>query len=228
MDRPNFLIIMSDKHHAGTMGCAGDNTIRTPNLDRLSANGVRFNQCYTASPLCVPARMAFLTGQYPSDTRAWCNENILGSDIPTFAHPLGVGGYETVLCGRMHFCGPDQRHGFEKRLVGDITGVHHRQLRPDADHLMKDMWEAMGQSLHAASFSGPGRSYVLDYDDQVTDACVDFPSTRAMMTGRCAWSSGRFYPIVRSSSTKTSSLPTTTRYLPRRRSPRATSSSSIR
>jgi len=178
MDRPNILIIMSDQHHAGTMGCAGDTAIRTPNLDGLSANGVRFDRCYTASPLCVPARMAFMTGQYPSDTRTWCNEDILPSDIPTFAHALGLGGYETVLCGRMHFCGPDQRHGFEKRLVGDITGVHHRQLRPDADQLMKDMWDAMQQSLHAANFSGPGRSCVLDYDDEVTDACVDFLDQR--------------------------------------------------
>ena len=174
MDQPNFLIIMSDQHHAGAMGCAGDEVIRTPNIDRLAAGGVRFDQCYTASPLCVPSRMAFMTGQYPSDTQAWCNEDFLGSDIPTFAHALGVAGYETVLCGRMHFCGPDQRHGFEKRLVGDLTGVHHRRLRPDADKLMEDMLEAMGQSLHAASFSGPGRSFCLDFDDQVTDAGVDF------------------------------------------------------
>ena len=177
-ERPNFLVIMSDQHHAGVMGCAGDGVIRTPNLDRLAARGVRFEQCYTASPLCVPSRMAFMTGQYPSDTGAWCNEDILGSDIPTFAHSLGLAGYETVLCGRMHFVGPDQRHGFEKRLVGDLTGVHHRLLRPDADPLMADMVEAMNQSLHAASFSGPGRSFTLDYDDEVTAAGVDYLDNR--------------------------------------------------
>ena len=177
-DRPNFLIIMSDQHHAGIMGCAGDGVIRTPHLDRIAARGVRFDRCYTPSPLCVPARMAFMTGQYPSDTGARCNEDILGSDIPTFAHALSLAGYETALCGRMHFTGPDQRHGFEKRLVGDLTGVHHRLLRPEADQLMRDAVEAMNQSWHAANFSGPGRSFILDYDDEVTGAGVDFLDNR--------------------------------------------------
>ena len=112
-DRPNFLVIVSDQHHAGIMGCAGDGVVRTPNLDRIASRGVRFDQCYCASPCACPRAWPSMTGQYPSDTRAWCNEDVPGSDIPTFAHALSTGGYVTVLCGRMHFFGPDQRHGFE-------------------------------------------------------------------------------------------------------------------
>ena len=64
-DRPNILFILSDQHTRKIAGCYGDEIVRTPNLDRLSRTGVTFDNAYTASPLCVPARMALLTGRHP-------------------------------------------------------------------------------------------------------------------------------------------------------------------
>ena len=122
--RPNFLIILSDQHNPHNLGCYGDRIVRTPNLDRLAATGVRFDHTYCASPLCVPSRMTFLTSRHCSDIGVWTNNCYLPSDIPTFAHGLGSAGYETVLGGRMHFLGPDQRHGFEHRLAGAVLGPH--------------------------------------------------------------------------------------------------------
>ncbi len=129
-DRPNILFIFSDQHTRKIAGCYGDEIVRTPNLDRLSRSGVTFDNAYTASPLCVPARMALLTGRHPFAQRCWTNSDALASDAPTFAHALGRAGYEVTLIGRLHAIGPDQLHGYSRREVGDhstnwIGGTAH-------------------------------------------------------------------------------------------------------
>ena len=58
----NLLVIMSDEHNPKVMGTAGHPLVQTPNLDRLAARGIRFTSAYTTSPICVPARAAFATG----------------------------------------------------------------------------------------------------------------------------------------------------------------------
>ena len=108
MPRPNLLIIMSDQHNPHVLRCAGDPHVRTPNLDALASRGVRFDNAYCSAPLCVPSRMGFLSGRSPTDLRVWVNGSLLDPRTPTFAHQLSLAGYETVMCGRMHFPGPDQ------------------------------------------------------------------------------------------------------------------------
>ena len=120
--RPNLVVVMSDQHNPRVLGCAGDPVIRTPHLDRLAEQGVQFAQTYAGSPLCVPSRATFLTGQSCSAVQVWSNSCTFASDIPTFAHTLATAGYDTVLSGRMHFKGPDQRHGFTERVMGDVSG----------------------------------------------------------------------------------------------------------
>ncbi len=117
--QPNILILMSDQHSKHVLGSYGDGLVRTPNLDALAAAGTRFTAAYCPAPLCGPSRMSFLTARRPSANRVRTNEQILSSAIPTWAHALGAVGYETALIGRMHFVGPDQRHGFELRPLGE-------------------------------------------------------------------------------------------------------------
>ena len=169
--RPNIVIIVSDQHNRGVMGCAGDSVVRTPNLDRLAAQGVRFANTYCGSPLCVPSRMSFLTGQYPSDIAVWTNSCLLASDVPTFAHALSLANYETVLCGRMHFTGPDQHHGFARRLVGDVSGA-----RADSRPLFEGQIPVVttGQTAPGVKVAGPGRSTYIAYDDDVADRACQY------------------------------------------------------
>ena len=166
--QPNFLIILSDQHNPHNLGCYGDRIVRTPNLDRLAATGVRFDHTYCASPLCVPSRMTFLTGRHCSDIGVWTNSCYLPSDIPTFAHGLGSAGYETVLGGRMHFLGPDQRHGFEHRIAGDVLGPHPGGPGPDLGNIPT---ASTGQTRIAVEVAGPGRTAYQAYDVAVTDTC---------------------------------------------------------
>ncbi|MXZ80602.1 MAG: choline-sulfatase [Gammaproteobacteria bacterium] len=118
--QPNILIIMADQLTAKALGCYGNDEVLSPNIDRLAESGVRFEHAYASSPLCTPARYAFMTGQNVSRCRGYDNASYMPSTMPTFAHYLRSTGYRTCLSGKMHFVGPDQLHGFEKRLTTDI------------------------------------------------------------------------------------------------------------
>lgn len=115
----NILFLFSDQHAQHVAGCYGDEIVQTPALDRLAGEGVTFDNAYTTAPLCTPARMAMLAGQYSYRIGCWTNSDILASDVPTHAHALGAGGVRPILVGRLHSIGPDQLHGYGERLVGD-------------------------------------------------------------------------------------------------------------
>ena len=120
MPKPNLLILMVDQLNGTLFPDGPAEFLHAPNLKRLAARSARFRNCYTASPLCAPARASFMSGQLPSRTRVYDNAAEFCSDIPTYAHHLRRAGYQTALSGKMHFVGPDQLHGFEERLTTDI------------------------------------------------------------------------------------------------------------
>jgi choline-sulfatase len=117
--RPNILIVMYDQLTPGVLGYHGG-AAKTPHLDRLASNGSVFEQAYTNSPLCTPARYCMMTGRLPSSTKGYDNAAYLSSTTPTFAHVARRSGYRTILSGKMHFVGPDPLHGFEERRTTDI------------------------------------------------------------------------------------------------------------
>ena len=91
--KQNLIVILSDEHRHDVMGCAGHDFIKTPNLDKLAARGTRFTSAYTPSPICVPARAAFASGQYVHKTSHWDNAH------PTLAAP----GAGDISCKRPIF-----------------------------------------------------------------------------------------------------------------------------
>ena len=120
MTQPNILILMVDQLNGTLFPDGPADWLHTPNLKRLAKSSVRFENCYTASPLCAPGRASFMSGQLPSVTGVYDNAAEFPSDLPTYAHHLRRAGYQTALSGKMHFVGPDQLHGFEERLTTDI------------------------------------------------------------------------------------------------------------
>ncbi|MGR3453384.1 choline-sulfatase [Pseudooceanicola sp.] len=120
MAKPNILILMVDQLNGTLFPDGPADWLHAPNLKRLAAKSVRFENCYTASPLCAPGRASFMSGQLPSVTGVYDNAAEFPSDLPTYAHHLRRAGYQTALSGKMHFVGPDQLHGFEERLTTDI------------------------------------------------------------------------------------------------------------
>src|SRR5262249_49119793 len=164
--RPNLLILMADQMNPAFLPAYGHKVVKTPNIDALAETGVVFDAAYCNSPLCAPSRYVFLSGQLPSRTQGFDNAAELAADVPTFAHYLRRAGYNTVLAGKMRFCGADQLHGFEERLTTDISPAdfgwtpdwEHAEARPSWYHNMGSVIEA-----------GPCvRSNQLDFDDEVT------------------------------------------------------------
>jgi len=164
--RPNLLYIMSDQHTQRVTGCYGDPVVRTPALDRLAARGVAFENAYTPSPICLPARMSALTGCYPVTQECWTNTDMLPSDRATFAHALGAAGYRPILVGRLHAIGPDQLHGFARREVGD----HSTNWVGGARHDMGVLDKTNDPYRVSLQKSGPGQSAYETHDVDVTAA----------------------------------------------------------
>jgi choline-sulfatase len=130
-DRPNILLIVSDQMTAALTGVYGHPVVQTPHLERLAAEGMRFDAAYTPFPLCAPGRACMMTGRHASEIGAWDNGALLTADQVSFAHYLSHAGYDTVLSGKMHFIGPDQLHGFSRRLTTDIYSCHFDWVRPE-------------------------------------------------------------------------------------------------
>lgn len=170
----DICLFFSDQHSYLQQGYAGDKIVRTPNLDALVRDGVSFDNNYTPYALCVPARMAMMSGQLASKCGVMDNFASLDSNRATFAHSLNSVGYETVLCGRMHFVGHDQRHGFSKRIAGDITPLYTNRpteafKRERGVHLNSPTGGA-----NAVSIIGAGNSPTLEFDRYVVEHAVDY------------------------------------------------------
>ena len=172
--KPDILLMMSDQHAASYAGYE-KGMVDTPNLDRLAADGIRFAKHYTACPLCVPARMSFLTGRLPVETGVTANNQALAEMSPTFLFPLIEAGYETVLIGRMHFIGKDLRHGFVKRIGGDFTPT---TWCPSREEIIKERGVFMQASGSGGCLSviGGGESPVRYDDEEIVRLTAEYLS----------------------------------------------------
>ena len=111
---------MADQLAAGALPAYGHPVAHAPTLSALAERGAVFESAYCASPLCAPSRSALLAGRRPSRIGVHDNAAELPASVPTLAHLLRAAGYATTLSGKMHFVGPDQLHGFERRLTTDV------------------------------------------------------------------------------------------------------------
>lgn len=170
----DICLFFSDQHAFLQQHYVGNGILRTPNLDRIASEGVAFMNNYTPYPLCVPARMSLMSGQLASKCGVMGNFSVLDSSRATFAHSLNSIGYETVLCGRMHFVGPDQRHGFSKRIAGDITPIYTN--RP-TEAFKKERGVHLNTptgGAHCVSIIGAGSSPTLEFDRYVVEHALDY------------------------------------------------------
>ncbi|GGM10655.1 choline-sulfatase [Pseudomonas asuensis] len=166
MKQPNILFIMADQMAAPLLPLyRSDSPIHVPNLQRLAEQAVVFDSAYCNSPLCAPSRFVLMSGQLPSKIGAYDNAADFPADIPTYAHYLRRLGYRTALSGKMHFCGPDQLHGFEERLTSDIYPADYGwAVNWDEPEVRASWYHNMSSVLQA----GPSiRTNQLDFDEEV-------------------------------------------------------------
>jgi len=163
--QPNILIIQADQCAPQALPTYGHPIVKAPNLAALGEGGVVFENAYCNSPLCAPSRFSMLTGQLPSRTGVYDNASEMPSQVPTFAHYLRHLGYHTILCGKMHFVGADQLHGFEERLTTDIYPADFTWT-PDWEHpeRIQEWYHTLFSVVTAGQCAA---SLDLDYDDEV-------------------------------------------------------------
>src|SRR6266436_1762611 len=147
--KPNILFIMCDQLRADALGCTG-HWVKTPNIDRIALEGVRFSNCVTNSPVCLPARVSLATGRYPHNTQVWDNCPFeLPEGTPTWMAAIRNAGYRTSLFGKaaLHRRGPDIRN-FEHVLnsygLDDVDEIRGPRASVDTICHMTARWDSLG------------------------------------------------------------------------------------
>jgi len=158
---PNILLIMSDEHPWWYSGAYGHEKMITPKIDKLAKNGIVFDAAYCPSPMCCPSRASMLTGRHVHIHEVWDNAAPLRSDWPTFAHSFSASGYRTILVGKMHFIGADQKHGFSERWTQEIYPATFDWTSSNR----YSIYVNMGQNIDRVFESGVGRTPDFCYDD---------------------------------------------------------------
>lgn len=133
--KPNFVFILADDLGYGDLGCYGQKNIKTPHLDQMAAEGVRFTQFYAGSTVCAPSRSVLMTGQHSGHTRVRGNALVpLEPEDVTVAEVLKTAGYTTALVGKWGLgeegsTGIPRRQGFDY-FYGYLNQVHAHNYYP--------------------------------------------------------------------------------------------------
>jgi choline-sulfatase len=169
MEPANLVIVMSDQHSADVLGAYGNDVVRTPNIDRLCAEGVRFTAAYANSPICIPSRTSFATGRYVHELDLWDNDLPYdGSQAPSWGERLIAAQHHVTTIGKLHYAPQSKEKAFpDQRLpmhfVPDVqTGFLRGQspIRFDSREYVED--------------AGPGESEYVRYDRAIADAAIEW------------------------------------------------------
>jgi choline-sulfatase len=183
MKPSNVLFILSDEHSRRVLGCYGHAMIRTPNLDRLAANGIRFTDAYCNSPICVPSRASLATGQYVHNIRFWDNGIPYDGSVPSWHHRLKQAGHDCVSIGKLHFRSVDDDNGFTE----EVMPLHVVEGIGDPAGWLREPLVERRAALRLARDAGPGDSDYQGYDGRITDAAVDWLKARAASRNGKPW-----------------------------------------
>ena len=168
MKQDNLLVILSDEHQSRALSCLG-HFVQTPNLDRLAAQGTRFSNAYTPSPICVPARASFATGHYPHRTRCWDNALAYHGQHPSWGHALQQAGIAVESIGKLHYRDTNDDNGFDvehspMNIVGG-KGMVWGSIRDEA-------LRRSPKTRMLGEYIGAGTSTYTDYDQAMTARAV--------------------------------------------------------
>ena len=175
----NFLLIAADEFARHMLGCAGHPAVRTPNLDRLAARGMRFTQAYTNSPICVPARAAMHTGRYVHQIRSWSSAQPWRGRPESWAHRLRVHGMDAVSAGKLHFRRTQDDNGF----APELRPMHVKDGIGWAPGLLRDPLGDYPATAELAGRVGAMATEYHAYDRAVADAATGWLEARAASGG---------------------------------------------
>ena len=167
----NVLVLMSDEHTRSVMGAYGNSVVHTPTLDKLANDGVRFENAYTPSPICIPARASFATGTHAFEHRCWSSAEPYYGQQQSWMHRLRDKGHEVTSIGKLHYRAADDDVGFSESLLPMYLANEGKgwpqglQRKPMAD---------FPDARELATLLGPGETGYTQYDRDITAAAVDW------------------------------------------------------
>ncbi|MYD09745.1 MAG: sulfatase [Chloroflexi bacterium] len=149
MSKPNVVFLLTDQWRLQALGYAGNAQVRTPNIDRLAGESVKFRNAISGYSVCCPWRASFLTGQYP------LTHGVIVNDVPISGDPVGLGdaykaaGYETAFIGKWHVDGrgrsnyipPERRLGFDTFQALECTHDYNQSFYYDGDDPTLRHWD---------------------------------------------------------------------------------------
>jgi len=181
--QPNILFLIVDQMSQFVLPIAQPafrgraQTAIAPHIAGLAERGRVFTNCYTASPLCAPARASIATGSHVRHHRVCTNGDEFSASLPTYMHGLQNLGYRTTVSGKTHTIGPDQLHGFDDRQTTDIY---------PSDFIWSRDWDLPiehdpGTSVDKLESSGLCRTNMqINYDTETKNRAVEFLQDHAL------------------------------------------------
>ncbi|MHC4659280.1 MAG: sulfatase/phosphatase domain-containing protein [Planctomycetota bacterium] len=154
-DRPNIIFIMADDHASHALSCYGSSINKTPNLDRLANEGMRFDNCFCTNSICAPSRAVILTGKYSHLNGVIDNLKRFDGGQVTFPKLLQQAGYETAMVGKWH-------------LKSEPKGFDYWNVLPGQGKYHNPQFIEMGQR----------KRYTGYVTDLITDFCLDWLKQR--------------------------------------------------
>ena len=178
---PNILFVFSDQQRWDTLGCYGQRLDTTPNLDRMAAEGVRFDNAFTCQPVCGPARASLQTGKYATETGNFRNAIALPPEEKTIAHWLSGAGYETGYIGKWHLASTYDMGDADEDYLAAPVPPHRRGGYADY-WLAADILEYTSHSYDGHMFDADMRKVEFPKNryrvDCLTDFAVEYLRTR--------------------------------------------------
>ncbi len=175
MSANNLLILMSDEHARAVLGAYGNRIARTPALDRFAVEGVRFDNAYTPSPICISARASFATGLPVFEHRCWSSAEGWSGEPRGWMHELRDRGHEVVSIGKLHYRAAQDDLGFSESLLPMYLANEGRGW---PQGLLRRPMGNFPEAAETAAVLGPGESDYTHYDRDIAAAAVDWLSSR--------------------------------------------------
>jgi len=177
----NVLFLFSDQHSRRVLGCYGNRTIRTPNLDGLARRGTRFTSVYCQTPICVPARASLAAGRYAHRIGAWDNATpYTGTEAPSWGHRLTEQGHKVTTIGKLHYRKPEDPSGFPDQRIP----MHVLDGVGDLYALLRGEMPVRPQSRKQVLEARAGDSEYIRYDRAIADMAVQWLRTEATAQSR--------------------------------------------
>lgn len=147
--KPNIIYVFADQWRASSVGYGGDNTIQTPNIDRLAESGLNFTNCVSVNPVCTPYRASLMTGRYPTSTGMFLNDLYLPSEELCIAEMYKEAGYNTAYIGKWHLDGhgrkayipPARRQGWDYWKGAECDHDNHHSHYYIEEDDQKQFWK---------------------------------------------------------------------------------------